>query len=138
MVKVQKIVLDTKGNCDIIDITKNVRKICESQEIKDGMVNIFCAGSTCGVTTIEYERGLISDLKKAFSRIFPEDIDYEHDRAWADGNGFSHIRSAFLKTSLTVPLISGKLILGTWQQIVFIDFDIRPRRREIIVQIIGE
>ena len=106
--------------------------------MKNGAVTIFCAGSTGGVTTIEYESGVLEDLKKAIERMAPSDIAYSHDRRWGDGNGFSHVRAALLGPSLTVPVLRGALALGTWQQIVFIDFDNRKRQRKIIVQVIGE
>ncbi len=132
------IVLSTKGFSDTIDITGKVVRIIKQSGIKDGLVTIFCKGSTGAVTTIEYEAGVINDLKKVLEKIVPSDIPYEHDKRWGDGNGFSHVRAALMKPSLTVPLIKQQLILGTWQQIVFMDFDNRNRHRELIVQIIGE
>jgi len=99
---------------------------------------VFCPGSTGAITTIEYESGVLQDLKDALERIAPSDISYQHDRRWEDGNGFSHVRAALMKPGLTVPLVSGRLTLGTWQQIVFIDFDNRSRHREIVVQVVGE
>lgn len=132
------IALSTKGFSDTIDITGKVVRIVQQSSIRDGLVTIFCKGSTGAVTTIEYESGVINDLKKALEKIVPSNIPYEHDKRWGDGNGFSHVRAAVMKPSLTVPLINQQLILGTWQQIVFMDFDNRRRNREIVVHIVGE
>jgi secondary thiamine-phosphate synthase enzyme len=129
--------IDTGGFGDTTDITAGVSRIAEAAKVRDGIVTVFSQGSTATVTTIEYEPGVVNDLKKALEKIAPSDISYEHDKAWGDGNGFSHVRAALLKPSLTVPLIGGKMTLGTWQQIVFIDFDNRPRKRKIIVQVVG-
>ena len=138
MVASEFISLQTKGFSDIIDITSNVTAIVEGSKMKNGTVTVFCSGSTGAVTTIEYESGVLEDLKKAIERMAPSDIPYAHDRRWGDGNGFSHVRAALVGPSLTVPLTRGALALGTWQQIVFIDFDNRKRQRKIIVQLIGE
>src|SRR4030042_921837 len=134
----ETISLSTKGFSDIMDITDRVVAVLKRSQIQDGLVTVFCQGSTGALTTIEYESGVLRDLKVALERIVPSNITYEHDRRWSDGNGFSHVRAAFMKPSLTVPLIAGRLTLGTWQQIVFIDFDNRSRHRDIIVQIMGE
>jgi secondary thiamine-phosphate synthase enzyme len=131
------ILLRTKGFSDIIDITSNVTGISDRSDIKDGLVTVFCPGSTGSVTTIEFESGVLSDLQKALEKIAPSNIPYEHDKRWGDGNGFSHVRAALMKPSLTIPLIKGRLSLGTWQQIVFIDFDNRKRQRNIIVHVTG-
>jgi secondary thiamine-phosphate synthase enzyme len=130
--------INTKGFSDTIDITDEVTKILEQSGIENGLVTIFCRGSTGTITTIEFESGVIKDLQRALEKIAPSNIPYEHDKRWGDGNGFSHVRAALIKPSLSIPLIKKKLILGTWQQIVFIDFDNRERNREIFVQIIGE
>jgi len=130
--------LHTKGFSDTIDITGKVTKVVQHSGVKNGLVTIFCKGSTGSITTIEYESGVIKDLQKVLEKIVPSNIPYEHDKRWGDGNGFSHVRAALMKPSLTVPLIKQQLILGTWQQIVFMDFDNRNRQREIVVQIIGE
>ena len=130
--------LSTKGFSDTIDITGKVTKVVQHSGVKNGLVTIFCKGSTGSITTIEYESGVIKDLQKALEKIVPSNIPYEHDKRWGDGNGFSHVRAALMKPSLTVPIIKQQLILGTWQQIVFMDFDNRSRKREIVVQIIGE
>jgi secondary thiamine-phosphate synthase enzyme len=130
--------LSTKGFCDTQDITSPVAAIVGRSKVKNGLVSIFCPGSTGAVTTIEYESGVLEDLKKAIERLAPSNIPYAHDRRWGDGNGFSHVRAALLGPSLTVPVTHGDLALGTWQQIVFIDFDNRSRRRNIVVQVMGE
>jgi secondary thiamine-phosphate synthase enzyme len=138
MVHSETISLSTKGFSDIIDMTPHVEKVLERSGIKNGLVTVFCPGSTGGITTIEYESGVLKDLQKAIEKIVPSDIPYEHDRRWGDGNGFSHVRAALMKPSLSIPIIKGKLTLGTWQQIVFIDFDNRRRERKIIVHVMGE
>jgi len=130
--------LSTKGFCDIQDITPSVSAIVSRSKIKNGTVTVFCPGSTAGVTTIEHEGGVLEDLKKTIERIAPSNIPYAHDQRWGDGNGFSHVRAALLGPSLTVPILQGSLALGTWQQIVFIDFDNRGRGRNIVVQVMGE
>ena len=138
MVRTETISIHTKGFCDIVNITPDVSSIVRQSSIENGLATIFCPGSTGALTTIEYESGVLQDLQDALERIAPSDIPYAHDRRWRDGNGFSHVRAALMKPSLCVPVVSGKLTLGTWQQIVFIDFDNRTRHREIIVQITGE
>jgi len=130
--------LNTKGFGDIIDITSQVVSITRQSPIKSGLVTVFCPGSTGALTTIEYEDGVLQDLKDALERIAPSDIPYQHDERWGDGNGFSHVRAALLKPSLSIPLVSRKLTLGTWQQIVFIDFDNRGRNRDLVVQVMGD
>jgi secondary thiamine-phosphate synthase enzyme len=138
MIATETIALNTKGFTDVIDITGRVTKIVGQSEVQNGLVTIFCSGSTGGITTIEFESGVINDLKKAIEKIVPSNISYEHDKRWGDGNGFSHVRAALMKPSLTIPVVKGKLALGTWQQIVFTDFDNRERDRKIVVQVIGE
>ncbi|MCW8804067.1 MAG: secondary thiamine-phosphate synthase enzyme YjbQ [Ignavibacteriaceae bacterium] len=128
----------TKGNCDIIDITDNVNSIINKNEFDEGNVLIFAGGSTAGITTIEYEPGLLKDYPKFFERIAPVNLNYEHDNTWHDGNGHSHVRAAIQGASLTVPFSKGRLLLGTWQQIIFVDFDNRSRKREITIQITGK
>ncbi|MBU3933366.1 MAG: secondary thiamine-phosphate synthase enzyme YjbQ [Candidatus Omnitrophica bacterium] len=134
----KKIKLSSKGETDIIDITDKVSDCVEGSKVKDGAVTIFVSGSTAGLTTIEYEPGLLKDLPKAFEVIAPRQGEYHHNLRWHDGNGFSHVRAAMLGPSLSVPFSNKRLHLGTWQQIVLIDFDNRARSREIIVQIMGE
>ncbi len=138
MIFSETISLNTMGFSDIIDITHRVATVLERSKIENGLVTVFCPGSTAGLTTIEYESGVLKDLQKAIEKIAPHGIPYDHDRRWGDGNGFSHVRAALVKPSLTVPVIKGKMTLGTWQQIVFIDFDNRGRTRNIIVQVMGE
>jgi secondary thiamine-phosphate synthase enzyme len=130
--------LKTKGFTDIIDITAMAGSVLERSGIRQGLLTVFCKGSTGAITTIEFETGVINDLKKAIERVAPSNIPYEHDKRWGDGNGFSHVRAALMKPSLSVPVIDGKLALGTWQQLVFIDFDNRPRSRDIVIQVAGE
>jgi secondary thiamine-phosphate synthase enzyme len=134
----ETISLNTKGFSDIIDITDRVDTVIGRSKIENGLVTVFCPGSTGAVTTIEYESGVLRDLQRAIEKIAPSDIPYEHDRRWGDGNGFSHVRAALMKPSLSIPMVKGRLALGTWQQIVFIDFDNRRRERNILVQVIGE
>jgi secondary thiamine-phosphate synthase enzyme len=137
-VKLNHIFLTTGGNTEIVDITQKVSECIGSSSLSNGLVTIFCPSSTSGVTTLEFEPGVLQDLKRIFNELVPSDNTYLHNEAWHDGNGYSHVRAALLKASLTVPLVAGRLTLGTWQQIVFVDFDTRPRKREIIVQIMGE
>jgi secondary thiamine-phosphate synthase enzyme len=129
--------IKTSGDTDIIDITTHVsRKVAESG-LTDGQVLIFVPGSTAAVTTIEYESGVVRDLKEAVERLAPTGIPYRHDAKWGDGNGYAHVRSALLGPSLTVPLVESRLALGTWQQIVLVDFDNKPRERKVLVSISG-
>ncbi|MHA1933864.1 MAG: secondary thiamine-phosphate synthase enzyme YjbQ [Candidatus Thorarchaeota archaeon] len=132
------ITLDTKGNCDMIDITSEVESTLNSSGLTTGICTVFCPGSTGSVTTIEYEGGLLKDFPEAMERLAPIDAVYEHHLRWRDGNGHSHIRASILGPSLTIPFVEGKLTLGTWQQIAFIDFDNKPRRRRIDIVILGE
>ena len=127
----------TSGNCDLIDITGKVEAVITESNFDEGSVLIFAGGSTAGITTIEYEPGLLQDYPKFFDRIAPVNINYEHDNTWHDGNGHSHVRASLQGASLTVPFVNGNLTLGTWQQIIFVDFDNRPRRREVVVQLMG-
>jgi secondary thiamine-phosphate synthase enzyme len=124
----------TSGATDIININPHVEKVVSESSLSDGFILLFIAGSTASITTIEYESGVVNDLKKAIERIAPHDILYEHDNRWGDGNGHSHVSAALLGPSLTIPLVNGRMLLGTWQQIVLCDFDNRPRMREVIVQ----
>ena len=138
MVIDKRINVQTKGHCDLIDITRQVAQKIEESTIDNGTVTIFVAGSTAGLSTIEFERGLLSDFENMWDRNAPANITYAHDRAWGDGNGHSHVRASLLGPSLVVPFVNKKLTLGTWQQIVLVDFDNRPRSRDIVLQIIGE
>lgn len=137
-VQTQSISLNTRGNADIQDITKQVSKSIAQSGLKNGIVTIFCPSSTTALTTIEYESGCMSDLRRLFEEILPANREYAHNARWGDGNGHSHARAALLGASLTIPFVNGDLTLGTWQQIIHVDFDIRPRNRELVVQVIGE
>jgi len=130
--------LETKGETDIIDITKRLAEALRESELANGAVTIFVSGATGALTTVEFEDGLIQDLKTAFEKIAPRRDEYAHNLRWSDGNGFSHVRASLLGPSLSVPFSKGKLLLGTWQQIIFIDFDNRPRSRELVFQFIGD
>jgi secondary thiamine-phosphate synthase enzyme len=129
--------LSSKGQDDVIDITKQVSHVVKDSNIENGTVTIFVAGSTAAITTIEYEPGLIKDFPEMLSRIIPKNIEYEHDNTWHDGNGHSHVRASLVGPSLTVPIIDSKLTLGTWQQIVLLEMDTRPRNRTLILQIMS-
>jgi len=128
---------DTKGEVEIVDITDKVNSKLRESSIEDGIVTIFVPGSTGALTTIEYEPGLLQDLPAALERLFPKGIDYAHELRWHDGNGHSHIRASFLGPSLTVPFRNNKMLLGTWQQVVFVELDNKRRSRRIILQIVG-
>jgi len=128
---------DTGGGTDVIDITPEVESRIASSGVKDGSVLLFVSGSTAALTTIEYESGAIEDLRQAIERMAPRGMPYRHDQRWGDGNGYAHVRAALLGPSMTIPVKGGRMLLGTWQQIVVLDFDNRPRRREIQVQITG-
>ena len=128
----------SQGNADIKDITSNVLEVLKESDIDSGIVTIFCPSATSALTTIEHESGALSDFRRLFDEIAPSNRFYAHNERWGDGNGHSHTRAALLGPSLTVPFINKKLLLGTWQQIIFVDFDNRPRQRELVVQLIGE
>jgi secondary thiamine-phosphate synthase enzyme len=130
--------ISTQGNTHIINITEDVVEKLDQSNLKEGTVFIFVIGSTAALTMCEYEPGLVADLKNMFEKLVPKGISYEHDTTWGDANGSAHLRASLLGPSLMVPFTKGKLILGTWQQIIFIDFDNRPRERKIIVQFHGE
>jgi len=139
MVKTQEITIRTKGNCEVVNITDQVEAAVGRSEIRDGAVTVFNIGSTAGITTTEYEPGLANyDLKAAFEKLAPENARYEHEETWHDDNGHAHVRASLLGPSLSVPIVDGRLTLGTWQQIILIDFDTRARARTIICQIIGD
>ncbi len=130
--------VQTRGDGDTLDITELVRRESARSGVDSGMVLVSVVGSTASITTIEYESGLVADLGKAWERVAPAGIAYEHDSRWGDGNGHSHVRAAILGPSTSIPLIHGVLALGTWQQVVLVDFDTRPRTRRIVVQVLGE
>jgi len=134
----KSITFKTKGNCDMIDITAQVADEVKQSEVNNGAVTLFISGSTAGITTIEYESGLLGDFRNMWDRVIPQNIPYEHNKTWGDGNGHSHVRASMLGASLTIPFAGKRLVLGTWQQIVFIDFDNRSRSRELVLQIMGE
>lgn len=139
MVKTQEITVKTKGNCQVVNITEQVGGAVERSEIRDGAVTVFNIGSTAGITTTEYEPGLAHyDIKAAFEKIAPENARYEHEKTWHDDNGHAHVRASLLGPSLSVPIVAGRLTLGTWQQIILVDFDTRPRTRNVVCQIIGD
>jgi secondary thiamine-phosphate synthase enzyme len=129
--------VSTHGDSEILDVTPKVQGVVQKTGFQEGQVLVFVSGSTAGLTTVEYEPGLLEDLPAAFDRIAPRGIRYAHEETWHDGNGHSHVRASLLGPSLTVPFRDGRLLLGTWQQIVLIDFDNRPRKRELVVQISG-
>ena len=128
----------TEGFNDVHDLTPAVKGFLAASGLKAGVLTVFVPGSTAGITTIEYEPGAVRDLQKAIDRIIPGDIHYDHDARWGDDNGFSHLRASLFGPSLSIPIVGGQPYLGTWQQVVLLDFDNRPRTREIIVQLIGE
>ena len=138
MVVTKSISLQTKGHGDTIDITPQVKKQVVETGVNNGIATLFVAGSTAGLSTIEFESGVLSDFQSMWERIVPKNIPYNHDQRWGDGNGYSHIRASLLGSSLVIPFSDKKLTLGTWQQIILIDFDNRPRTREIILQVMGE
>ena len=133
-----KIILEDKGGYEVFDITKKVKDEVRKSKLANGTVTVFVPGATGALTSIEYETGVLQDLKKAIERLAPQSVTYDHDRRWGDGNGFSHVRAALLGPSISIPAAKNRLVRGTWQQIVFIDFDNRPRNRNLAVSIIGE
>jgi secondary thiamine-phosphate synthase enzyme len=138
MVQTTYLKLSTRGNAEIHDITAEVEQAVAKSGLKNGIVTLFCPSSTSALTTIEYEPGVLSDLCRLFDEIVSPNRPYQHNARWGDGNGHSHVRAALLKADLTIPFVSGHLTLGDWQQIIYVDFDVRPRHRQIVVQIMGE
>jgi len=138
VIKTFSIHLNTHGNADIHDISEEVQNLILQSNLQNGIVTIFCPSSTSAVTTIEHESGCFSDLRRLFDQIANPNQPYAHNNRWGDGNGHSHVRAALLGPSLTIPFVNAHLTLGTWQQVIFIDFDVRPRRRELVIQILGE
>lgn len=138
MVRTESITLSTQGNADIREVTGAISDAVARSGLKNGTATVFCPSATSAVTTIEYESGALSDLRRLFDEIVPADRTYAHDARWHDGNGHSHVRAALLGPSLTIPFVDGRLTLGTWQQVIYVDFDNRPRRRELILQLVGE
>lgn len=139
MVKTETITIKTKGHCEVINMTEQVSTAMARTDIRSGTVTLFNIGSTAGITTTEFEPGLANyDIKAAFEKIAPENARYEHEQTWHDDNGHAHVRASLLGPSLSVPIVDGRLTLGTWQQIILVDFDTRPRTRTIVCQIIGD
>jgi secondary thiamine-phosphate synthase enzyme len=138
MIVTEQLSFNTEGNGDIIDITGQVTFKVDGSGVKSGIVNLFVPGSTASLTTVEYEPGLVADLTELWQRLAPQDTTYQHDKRWGDGNGHAHVRASLLGASLVVPFTAGRLALGTWQQIVLVDFDNRPRSRQVVIQIMGE
>lgn len=137
MTKTEKLQIDSRGNNDVINITDPVAAAVRKTDVKNGVVTVFAVGSTAGITTTEYEPGLVNyDLEVAFEKIAPKNAQYEHEQTWHDDNGHAHVRASLLGPSITIPIIDGRLTLGTWQQIILVDFDTRPRTRNIICQIL--
>jgi secondary thiamine-phosphate synthase enzyme len=133
----EHIKVSTQGNSEVLDITDKVSAVLQRRKLKEGNVTVFVVGSTASVTTTEYEPGQKKDIPEMLERLAPSGMLYHHNSTWGDGNGHAHVRASFLGPSLIVPFLDGKLLLGTWQQIVIIDFDTRPRNRDIIVQLMG-
>ena len=134
----KKIMLDTKGPGDLINITEEITSILASSMLRNGNLTVFVTGSTAAITTFEYEPGLIKDMKDFYEKLIPSGKHYHHDDTWGDANGFSHVRAALQGPSITIPFEDGRLLLGTWQQVVLAEFDNRPRHRQIAIQIMGE
>jgi len=133
-----KVNINTKGNEDFVNITRQLVKLCDSSGLENGIMTVFISGSTAGITTFEYEPGLIRDLKEFYDKMAPTNVHYHHDETWGDANGFSHVRATLTGPSMVIPFEKGKLLLGTWQQVVLMEFDNRPRSRDVVVQLMGE
>ncbi|HIH98078.1 MAG TPA: YjbQ family protein [Thermoplasmata archaeon] len=138
MIYSERFSISTEGECQIVDLSEKIRKTVAKSKIRDGLACVFIPGATGAITTVEYEPGLLKDLPAALERLFPKGIEYAHHQTWHDWNGHSHVRASMIGPSITIPIIKGDLQLGTWQQVVFIELDIHPRRREIVVQLVGE
>ncbi|MEW5747496.1 MAG: secondary thiamine-phosphate synthase enzyme YjbQ [Candidatus Thermoplasmatota archaeon] len=134
----RSIALETAARDEVVDVTERVQGVVSDSGVRDGLACVFVVGSTAAVTTVEHEPGLVADLRAAMDRLYPRGGEYEHHRRWGDGNGHSHVRASFIGPSLTVPVVDGRLLLGTWQQIVFLELDVRPRSRQLAVQVVGE
>jgi secondary thiamine-phosphate synthase enzyme len=137
-ISTETIEVETRGNGDIIDLSAEIESRLKSGRLREGQVTVFVGGSTAAITTIEFESGVIDDLRKAIERLSPRGIPYAHDARWGDGNGYAHVRAALLGPSLSIPVSEGRMLLGTWQQVVLCDFDNRSRHRKIVVQFMGE
>jgi secondary thiamine-phosphate synthase enzyme len=138
MIETASIELQTQGHGQVINITPQVARVIQESGLADGLVTVFCPSATSSVTTIEFEDGAVHDLQRLFDEIVDPDRDYLHNRRWGDGNGHSHVRAALLGPSLSVPFSARRMTLGTWQQIIYVDFDNRPRRRSLVIQMMGE
>jgi len=138
MVKTEEVKFNTRGPGDIVDMTAELQTAVKKSGMTSGTVTVFAPGSTTGITTIEYEPGLLRDVPELMEKLVPSNRPYHHDETWHDGNGFSHLRSAMIGSDMTIPFVGGKLTLGTWQQVVFLEFDNRPRQRHVVLQIMGE
>lgn len=138
MIHAEKITENTSGFCDIIDLTAKIRDSLKKTRLKNGLITLFVAGSTAALTTIEHEPGLVQDLKEFVEKLIPSDRKYHHDDRWGDDNGFAHLRASLFGPSVSIPVQDGAPVLGTWQQVILIDFDNRPRSREIVLQLIGD
>jgi secondary thiamine-phosphate synthase enzyme len=134
----ESLTLDTNGFSDVHDITPQISDVIRKNELKQGTVTVFVPGATAGVTTMEFEPGLVRDFPLLFEKLAPQDAKYHHDMTWQDGNGFSHVRASLLGPSLTIPVSEGRLMLGTWQQIILVDFDNKSRKRRVVIQAMGE
>ncbi|HIH01213.1 TPA: YjbQ family protein [Thermoplasmata archaeon] len=134
----ESIRVKTQARDEIVDITDSAQKAVAASGVRSGIACVFVAGSTAAITTVEHEPGLVADLRSAMDRLYPKDVDYEHHRRWGDGNGHSHVRASMIGPSVTVPVVDGRLLLGTWQQIVFMELDNKPRTREVHVQVVGD
>ena len=130
--------VESGGFSDVVDITSRVEDALADSDLTSGIALIFVAGSTAGITTIEFESGAVADLQRALEHLAPRKVEYEHNERWQDGNGFAHVRAAMLGSGFSVPFVNGKLLLGAWQQLVLVDHDNRPRRRDVVVQLVGE
>ncbi|MCH8124610.1 YjbQ family protein [candidate division KSB1 bacterium] len=138
IVSFDEILIDSKGHTDIIDITSKIASIINHSSINKGLVIVFVPGSTAALTTIEFEPGLLKDLPEFFEKIIPQNKSYNHDKTWGDGNGYAHLRASLVGPSISIPIKNNQMILGTWQQLILIDFDNRPRQRRLVVQILGD
>ena len=134
----RELTIETKGDGDVLDLTAQVSNFVSHSGVASGMVVVMVVGSTAGITTIEYEPGLVEDLRRAFEKLAPAGVAYAHDNRWGDGNGHAHVRASMLGSSVTLPVVKSKVVLGTWQQVVLVDFDTRPRTRQVVVQVLGE
>jgi secondary thiamine-phosphate synthase enzyme len=137
-VKTGNIYLNTHGNTDICNLTKELEQKVVESGLKSGILTVFCPSSTSGLTTVEFEPGAVTDMKRMFEELVPSNREYAHNATWGDGNGYSHMRASLLGPSLTIPFVEKTLTLGTWQQVVYLDFDIHPRHRELVVQMVGD